>query len=131
MAHGKSPVGRPCPRCRGAFWLNLGHYGSYMVCTSAGCGYTKAITPADAADMARLMSIKCGKCGGHVQGRKSYNGVFVGCVNYPTCAWTQALDPIVQLVPYLHSVNESSQSVRTEHILPTSHISLGQSGCVR
>ncbi len=95
VAQGKSPIGRPCPRCRGALWLNSGRYGSYMVCTGAGCGYTKAITPSDATDLAQLMGIKCSKCGGQVRGRKAYDGVFLGCVNYPTCRWTKSLDSTV------------------------------------
>ncbi len=95
LAEGKGPVGIPCPRCGGALWPSTGRWGVALLCTSGGCGYTKSITAADATELARFMNIQCGACGQQVKGRKSYNGVFLGCVNYPACTWTRAIEALV------------------------------------
>jgi hypothetical protein len=96
IEEGKSPLGRPCPRCGGALWLSEGGYGRhYLACTASGCGYRKSLTVADATDLARLMGIRCGKCGQQVRGRSSGGGVFLGCANYPECRWTKSLESLL------------------------------------
>lgn len=92
---GKSPLGPPCQVCGGSLWLEPDRYGVSLVCTSPGCGYKKHPSPNDATDLARLMQITCGVCGGQVRGRKGSKGVFLGCVSYPTCTWTKSLESLV------------------------------------
>lgn len=93
VAAGKSPLGKPCPRCGGAMWLSEGHFGRhYLACTAEACGYRKFLTPSDATELAQLMGVCCGACGQQVRGRSSAGGVFLGCTNYPRCKWTKSLE---------------------------------------
>ncbi len=91
---GKGPIGMPCPQCGKALWPQTGKYGPYLAC-AGGCGFTKRITEKDATDLARVMGITCGNCGGQVKGRKGYDGIFLGCVNYPSCKWMKSIESLI------------------------------------
>lgn len=95
LAAGQSPVGSPCPRCGSGRWVTSGHYGPMLTCTNTTCGYSKGMTPRDATDLARVMGLMCGACGCQVQGRKHYQGIFLGCTAYPKCTWTTSLETLV------------------------------------
>jgi hypothetical protein len=92
---GKSPIGYPCPRCGGPLWPNPGRYGVMLRCTTPTCGFTKSMTANDATTLARIMEIRCDAYGQQVRGRKSYNGIFLACSNYPECRWTKAIESLV------------------------------------
>jgi ssDNA-binding Zn-finger/Zn-ribbon topoisomerase 1 len=82
-----------CLRCQQPMWVTTGKYGAYLKCQD--CGLTRNLTPAIATQMAQISGVVCGQCGGMVKGRKSYNGVFLGCSRYPDCDWTMPIEAII------------------------------------
>ena len=97
LEQGKSPVGRPCPRCGGLLWPRKSKYGDgvRLACLSSGCDYTKPMTVQDATSWARINKIICLQCGGQARGRKGPTGLFLGCSNYPRCRWTMPIEKTI------------------------------------
>lgn len=74
---------RPCPKCRGAMWLESGHWGPRLRCTE--CGHSQ--NPDKAAVLAYLHACgtACEDCKGPADAVKTYSGWLVQCAS--GCGW--------------------------------------------
>lgn len=84
------PVGRDCPLCGNPLVFREGRFGRFIGCsTFPTCRHTEQIVV--------KVGVACPKCGGDLIEKKTRKGkLFYGCINYPTCDWTNWKKPLAQ-----------------------------------
>ncbi|MCL2323756.1 MAG: type I DNA topoisomerase [Oscillospiraceae bacterium] len=79
----------PCDKCGRMMVIKRGRFGEFLACPNyPECKNTKPIVK-------KLNNVKCPKCGGDIQIRRSKKGrTFYGCSNYPNCDFVSWYEPV-------------------------------------